>query len=96
MYLLCKYIREKTSFKVVFTGECSDELFSGYLFNYEVPVDKIQYSTRQMVKNIHQYDVLRADSCISQNGLESRVPFSDQNVIESAWHLPDEMKHPMY
>ena len=82
MYLLCKYIKEKTPFKVVFSGELADELFSGYLFNYELQEDKyIDVSSKLMVKNVHKYDVLRADACISQNSLESRIPFSDQDVI---------------
>ena len=66
MYLLCKYIKEKTPFKVVFTGEVSDELFSGYLYNYELQKnEQIDISSKLMLKNIHKYDVLRADGCIS-------------------------------
>lgn len=78
MFLLCKYIRDNTLFKVVFSGETADEAYSSYLFNYELQKDEyIDISSKMMTKNIHKYDVLRADGCISQNGLESRVPFSD-------------------
>ena len=66
MYLLCKYISEKTHFKVVFSGELADELFSGYLYNYELQKEEyIHISSKLMVKNVHKYDVLRADACIS-------------------------------
>ena len=86
MYLMCKYIRDNTQFKVVFSSDVSDEIHSGYLFNYELQKDYyIDVSSKMMVKNLHNYDVLRSDGCISQNGLESRIPFSDQDVIKSAW-----------
>ena len=49
-----------------------------------------------MIKNIHKYDALRADGCISQNSLESRVPFSDSAVVQSSWELPGSYKHPRY
>jgi asparagine synthetase B (glutamine-hydrolysing) len=39
MFILCRYIRQHTPFRVVFSGECADELFQGYLFNYEIPTD---------------------------------------------------------
>ena len=66
MFILCKYIRDNTPFKVVFSGENADELFQGYLFNYEIPKnDQIEVSSKLMIKNVHKYDVLRADGCIS-------------------------------
>jgi asparagine synthetase B (glutamine-hydrolysing) len=38
-----------------------------------------------MVKDVHKYDVLRGDGCISQNGIESRIPFHDQDLINIAF-----------
>ena len=51
MFILCKYIRDNTPFKVVFSGENADELFQGYLFNYEIQRDAyIETSTKSMIK----------------------------------------------
>ena len=37
MYLLCKYIQEKTDIKVVYTGEGADELSGSYMYFHNAP-----------------------------------------------------------
>jgi len=95
MYLLCKYINENTSDKVIFSGEGSDELLAGYLYfhNAPSPTELFNESWR-LVNNLYLYDVLRGDRCVSSNGLELRVPFLDQKFSEYCLGIPGELKAP--
>lgn len=92
MYLVCKYIREKTPIKVVLTGEISDEIF-GYKYTDFAPTPlAFQNEAVKRVKELHMYDVLRADRCISANSLEARVPFGDLDFVEAVMHIHPDLK----
>jgi asparagine synthase (glutamine-hydrolysing) len=96
MYLVCKYIRENTDIKVLLTGEVSDELF-GYKYTDFAPSPKeFQKEARKRIKEIHMYDVLRADRCISAHALEARVPFGDLEFVDFVMSIPAEMKMNKY
>lgn len=82
MYLVCKYIHEKTNIKVLLSGEVSDELF-GYKYTDFAPnALEFQNESIKRIRELYIYDVLRADRCISAHSLEARVPFSDQAFVE--------------
>ena len=82
-YLLSKYIGEKTDCKVVLVGEGPDEVCSSYMFNWNAPNGKeLHEVAKEYVDNIHYYDCKRSDRCISDFGLEGRVPLLDPEVIE--------------
>ena len=82
MYLLCKWIKKNTDIKVIFTGEISDELF-GYKYTDFAPnAIEFQKEAQKRVSELYMYDVLRADRCISSNGLEGRVPFGDLEFVD--------------
>lgn len=82
MYLLCKYIHINTDIKVLLTGEISDELF-GYKYTDFAPSPKaFQEEAKKRVDELHMYDVLRADRCLSSNSLEARVPFGDLKFVK--------------
>ncbi len=40
------------------------------------------------MKEIHNYDVLRSDRCISAHGLEARTPFLDKQFVAVAKAMP--------
>ena len=83
MYLLSKYVSENSDCKVILSGEGADELFGGYLYLHDAPTDDdFQKETIRLVKNVHQFDALRADRCTAANGLELRVPFFDKKFVE--------------
>ena len=81
MYLCCKAIHERTDVRVLLTGEVSDELF-GYKYTDFAPSPAaFQAEAKKRVDELYQYDVLRADRCISVNSLEARVPFGDLDFV---------------
>ena len=77
MYLCCKAIHETTDVRVLLTGEISDELFGYKYTDFAPSPEEFQREAKKRVDEIHMYDVLRADRCISANSLEARVPFGD-------------------
>jgi asparagine synthase (glutamine-hydrolysing) len=81
MYLLCRAIHEQTDIRVLLTGEISDELF-GYKYTDFAPSPRaFQEEAEKRLRELHMYDVLRADRCISVNSLEARVPFGDLDFV---------------
>lgn len=81
MYLVCKAIHENTNLKVLMTGEISDELF-GYKYTDFAPnAQAFQEEAEKRVRELHCYDVLRADRCLAANSLEARVPFGDLDFV---------------
>jgi asparagine synthase (glutamine-hydrolysing) len=95
MYLLCKYIAEKTDIKVVFSGEGSDELSGSYLYFHNAPDEKsFRDETIRLVQDLSYFDVLRCDKSTACNGLEVRVPFLDTSFLYYYLHLDPVMKLP--
>lgn len=97
-YLVCKYISNNTDAKVILVGEGPDEVCSSYLFNYYAPDDgfKLHEVAKKYVRNIHMYDGRRADRCISNFGLEGRIPLLDPEFIKAYWEIPFNLRHPKY
>ena len=81
MYLCCKAIHEQTDLRVLMTGEISDELFGYKYTDFAPSPEAFQQEAKKRVDELHMYDVLRADRCISVNSLEARVPFGDLDFV---------------
>ena len=95
MWMLARYISKNTEDKVILSGEGSDELFCGYLyFHYAPTTDDLERESSRLVDRLYEYDVLRADRCVSSHGLELRVPFLDKNMVKLCLSIPGEMKAP--
>ena len=92
MYLVCKAIHEQTDIRVLLTGEISDELF-GYKYTDLAPDARaFQEESQKRIHELHMYDVLRADRCISVNSLEARVPFGDLDFVKYVMAVDPELK----
>ncbi len=92
MYLICKAIHEQTDIRVLLTGEISDELF-GYKYTDFAPnAEEFQKEAEKRIRELHMYDVLRADRCISSNSIEARVPFGDLAFVDYVMNIDPELK----
>lgn len=92
MYLVCKYIHQKTKIKVVLTGEISDELFGYKYTDFAPSAEAFQQEAKKRVDELYMYDVLRADRCISANSLEARVPFGDLDFVKASMEIHPDFK----
>ena len=92
-YLIARHISKNTPFKVVLTGEYSDELFNGYLYSRKAPTpEHLHMDSCRLLREITYYDSLRADRCITAHGLEARVPFSDPSLIRFVQSIHPKLK----
>ena len=92
MYLICKAIHEGTDIRVLLTGEISDELFGYKYTDFAPSAQAFQEEAEKRVRELHMYDVLRADRCISVNSLEARVPFGDLDFVKYVMAIDPEKK----
>ncbi len=96
MYLICKAIHEQTDIRVLLTGEISDELFGYKYTDFAPDAQAFQKEAEKRIRELHMYDVLRADRCISVNSLEARVPFGDLDFVRYVMSVDPEMKMNKY
>ena len=92
MYLVCKAIHEQTDIRVLLTGEISDELFGYKYTDFAPDAEAFQKESEKRIRELHMYDVLRADRCISVNSLEARVPFGDIDFVKYVMSVDPELK----
>lgn len=92
MYLLCQGIRKVSDIKVLLSGEISDELF-GYKYTDFAPTPKaFQTESEKRLRELYEYDVLRADRCIAAWSLEARVPFGDLDFVSTVLAIDPALK----
>lgn len=96
MYLVCKAIHETTDVRVLLTGEISDELFGYKYTDFAPSAEEFQKEAEKRIRELHMYDVLRADRCISVNSLEARVPFGDIDFVKYVMSIDPEKKMNKY
>ena len=96
MYLICKAIHETTDIRVLLTGEISDELFGYKYTDFAPSAEEFQKESEKRVRELHMYDVLRADRCLSVNPLEARVPFGDLDFAGYVMSLDPKIKMNTY
>ncbi|MGH0129787.1 UNVERIFIED_CONTAM: hypothetical protein FKN15_061239 [Acipenser sinensis] len=95
MYLMSKYIKEKTDSVVIFSGEGSDELTQGYIYFHKAPSPKeAAEDSEHLLNELYMFDVLRADRTTAAHGLELRVPFLDHRFTAYYLSLPEELRVP--
>lgn len=92
MYLICKEIHRTTDVRVLLTGEISDELFGYKYTDFAPSPEAFQEEAVKRIHEIHMYDVLRADRCISVNSMEARVPFGDIDFVQYVMSVDPKLK----
>lgn len=84
MWLLGRAIN-KRGIKMVLSGEGSDELFAGYLYNLYCPGrQEMEDECRRKVADLYAYDCARANKSMGDWSIETRVPFLDNDVVDYA------------
>ncbi len=96
MYLLCRAIHRTTDIRVLLTGEVSDEIFGYKYTDFAPDAEAFQAEAEKRIRELHMYDVLRADRCISVNSLEARVPFGDLDFVKYCMAIDPELKMNRY
>lgn len=94
-YSIAKYISANTDIKVILNGDGADELQMGYLYFRLAPDDEsAECESIKLLNEIHFFDGLRVDRCISACGLEARVPYLDVNLVDYFLNIPNNFKVP--
>ena len=96
MYLLCQKIHAISDVRVLLTGEISDELFGYKYTDFAPDAAAFQKESQKRVRELHMYDVLRADRCISVHSMEARVPFGDLDFVRYVMHVDPARKLNVY
>lgn len=94
-WMVCREIAKRSSAKVIFNGDGSDEVFGSYLYFYRAPDDEaFEAESARLLEDIHMFDVLRSDRSISSHGLEARTPFLDKQFVAVARSIATEWRRP--
>jgi asparagine synthase (glutamine-hydrolysing) len=92
MYLLCQGIRKVSDIKVLLSGEISDELFGYKYTDFAPSPEAFQAESEKRLRELYEYDVLRADRCIAAWSLEARVPFGDLDFVSTVLAIDPALK----
>tara|TARA_B110000285_G_scaffold7963_1_gene8212 strand:+ start:5557 stop:7077 length:1521 start_codon:yes stop_codon:yes gene_type:complete len=88
MWIMCKYIKEHTDCRYIFSGEGADEILGGYLYFHNAPgVEEFALENMRRLRLIHQFDGLRADRCAGAHGLDLIVPFLDTDFVDTCMNI---------
>jgi asparagine synthase (glutamine-hydrolysing) len=95
-WLVAREIAKRSSAKVVFNGDGSDEVFGSYMYFYNAPNDRaFEEEVTRLLDDIYLFDVLRSDRSISSHGLEPRTPFLDKQFVAVARSIATFWRRPI-
>jgi len=76
----------------VFSGEGSDELFAGYAYLKQVPLESLSEELVRITNHLHNTALQRVDRCTMAHGVIPLVPFLDPQVVTYAMQIPNKLK----
>lgn len=92
MWLMSRHIN-KLGFKMVLSGEGSDELLGGYLYFHAAPDNAAhQKECKRRLLELAYFDCLRADKSTMAHSIEVRVPFLDVDIVDYCINIPMNIK----
>lgn len=95
-WLVAREVRRRSDCKVVFNGDGADEVWGSYLYFLKAPSDiEFEAETQRLLDDVHMFDVLRSDRCISSHGLEPRTPFLDKQFVATAMSVATKWRRPI-
>ena len=98
MLLLIKQIKAIwPDIVIIFSGELSDEMFMGYAeWKQTNDVKESIEHVWTRLKQVSQFDGLRADRIVSSQGCELRLPFFDKEILEFLKQIDPVLLMPHY
>eukprot|EP01095_Lingulamoeba_sp_RSL-Kostka_P001157 TRINITY_DN1163_c0_g4_i1.p1 TRINITY_DN1163_c0_g4~~TRINITY_DN1163_c0_g4_i1.p1 ORF type:complete len:632 (-),score=271.51 TRINITY_DN1163_c0_g4_i1:290-2185(-) len=92
MFILSRKIKAM-GIKMVLSGEGIDEALGGYLYFHKAPTpDDFHRETVRKLKLLNYFDCLRANKSSMSFGVEVRVPFLDEEFLNTIMTLPPKFK----
>jgi len=76
----------------VFSGECSDEFFAGYLYLKTLPENQLDEEMIDIANRLHNTALQRVDRCAGAFGITAHVVFADPEVFDYALGIPVNLK----
>ncbi|MGD9323855.1 MAG: asparagine synthase B [Desulfobacterales bacterium] len=89
-YFTCKLATDHVT--VVLTGEGADELFAGYHYMKNFPLEALNMEGRRCITSVHNINLQRADRMGMLFSLELRVPFFDVAMVDLAMKISPGLK----
>ena len=87
MWLMGRVLKTR-GIKMVLSGEGSDELFAGYLYNLYCPDENaMAEECKRKMDELYAYDCQRANKSLGDWGVETRVPFLDSGIVNFAMNI---------
>ena len=88
MYIISKYISEKTDTIVVFSGEGADEVAQGYIYFHKAPTAKEgDIESHRLLNDLYMFDVLRADRTTAAHGWVLACGLCTNRIIACRRHI---------
>lgn len=85
-------LAHELGFKIILTGEGSDEIFAGYNEFLNIDKSKINLGCKMLLESMSRGNLMRIDKMAMRYTVETRCPFFDQKLVDVALSLSGSLK----